>query len=89
MYDSLVVSAVLLSGTTVRPDGGSSSSGSFAAVTDEYIGEIVSHMDEVKTVCAQIWILLTGNPYFAFCLCAGLLSVGVYIFRRVRQTARH
>ena len=67
---------------TVTPTG-SSISGNFAIG-----GLITGHMPDVKKLFVVIWLLMSTNPYLALMVAFGLLPVGIFIFRRIKRTAR-
>lgn len=49
---------------------------------------ILSSMDTVTTLMGNIFTLMTANAYLTVFLAAGLVGVGISIFRRVKRAAR-
>ena len=56
--------------------------------TTSGITTVMSSMDNITTLCSNIWSLLSGNEYFALYLAIGLLGAGLGLFRRAKKTAR-
>ena len=73
----LAVSAGLVSLMSVpalATDGGSGTSGG-----------VMSYVTNVVTLAGDVWTMVSGNPYLGTCLAAGLVTIGIRIFRRSRR----
>lgn len=86
---SAKVQRVLLTGATAfalapvalaSEGSGGSGSGGMAAV--------LSAFDTVVSLMNEVWKLMTSNPLLTLFLAAGLLTIGVRVFRQVKRAAK-
>ena len=49
---------------------------------------IFAALDDVVDVMGEVWKVMTGNPLLVAYLAAGLIGVGVWIFRKVKRSAK-
>lgn len=71
--------AVALSPTAFAAEGGGSGGGMSA---------VLSAFDTVTSLMNSVWELMTSNPLLTLFLAAGLLSIGVSAFRKIKSAAK-
>ncbi len=49
---------------------------------------VLEATDTVSTLMGDVWTLMTSNPLLTLIVAAGVLTIGLGIFRRVKRTAR-
>lgn len=52
------------------------------------IAVVTGAISSVVDVVGQIFTVMTGNAYLVFFMAAGLLGVGITIFKRLKGAAR-
>ena len=52
------------------------------------LSSVVSSMDTLTSIVSKIFSMLTGNPLLVLFLAAGLLSVGIGVFKKLKRAAR-
>lgn len=50
---------------------------------------VLSATDTITSLMSKIWNVMTGNPLLTLFLAAGVLTLGLGIFRAVKKTAKH
>ena len=48
----------------------------------------MSAMDTVVQLMSKVWELMTSNPLLTLFLAAGLLTIGVRVFRQIKRAAK-
>lgn len=66
--------ASLMSVPALATDGGSGTS----------VG-VMGYVTNVVALASDVWMMVSGNPYLGTCLAAGLVTIGIRIFRRSRK----
>jgi len=49
---------------------------------------ILKWFPDVVILMNKVWVLMTSNFYFVLLVAAGLVSVGVCVFRAIKRAAR-
>lgn len=49
---------------------------------------LITAMGDVTDVVANIFDIMTANPYLLFILAAGLVTIGVSVFSSIKSAAR-
>ena len=58
------------------------------ASTTTTVTSILSNVSSIKTVVADVWDVMTGNPILCVFICVSLLSIGFAVFRKAKRDAR-
>lgn len=56
--------------------------------TNTGIAVVTGAISNVVDVVGQIFTVMTGNAYLVFFMAAGLLGVGIGIFKRLKSAAK-
>lgn len=49
---------------------------------------VLSATDTISTLLGKVWTIMTSNPLLTVTVAAGLLSIGLAVFRKVKKTAK-
>ena len=49
---------------------------------------VMGSMDTLVELVSQVWTLMTSNPLLTLFLAVSLISVGVYVFRMIKNAAK-
>lgn len=60
--------------------------GTTAAATG--MDAVISATDTVASLMGKVWNVMTANPLLTLILAAGVLTIGLGIFRKVKKTAK-
>ena len=61
------------------------------AADDSFSGgmpAIMTAFDTVVTLLTKVWTLMTSNPLLTLFLAAGLVGIGVRVFRQIKRAAK-
>ncbi len=54
--------------------------------TSNGMDAVLSATDTIATLMGKVWTIMTSNPLLTLFLAAGVLSIGLVIFRKVKKT---
>lgn len=49
---------------------------------------VLAATDTVASLMGKVWNVMTSNPLLTLVLAAGVLTIGLSVFRKVKRTAR-
>lgn len=80
MQTALMTAGTALALSPVALASETSSSGGMPAV--------LSAFDTVTSLMTKVWDLMTSNPLLTLFLAAGLVAIGVRVFRQIKRAAK-
>ena len=84
LLTSVLLSAPAYAATPGDFAGGQHGGGRYPSIT----AALVSAIDDLSDVVGQVFSIIVSNPFFVLLVAAGLFTLGIRIFRKVKGAAK-